>query len=66
MSRDGGDWTGTIVTSGSVRSVVRNLAFGSSYQFRVRARDAAGNWSTWAATSVPYPVPHTRATVVGP
>ena len=29
----------------------RNLAFNSSYQFRVRARDAAGNWSTWAATT---------------
>ena len=52
-SRDGGDWTGTVATSASVRTVVRNLAFNSSYQFRVRARDAAGNWSTWAATSVP-------------
>ena len=39
--------------------MVRNLAFNSSYQFRVRARDAAGNWSTWAATSVPYRVTHT-------
>jgi subtilisin len=58
-SRDGGAWTGTIATSGSVRTVVRNLAFNSSYQFRVRARDAAGNWSTWAATSVPYKVTHT-------
>jgi subtilisin family serine protease len=58
-SRDGGDWTGTIATSASVRNVVRNLAFNSSYQFRVRARDAAGNWSTWAATSVPYRVTHT-------
>ena len=59
VSRDGGGWTGTIATSGSVRTVVRNLAFGSSYQFRVRARDAAGNWSTWAATSVPYRATHT-------
>ena len=58
-SRDGGDWTGTIASSGSVRTVVRNLAFNSSYLFRVRARDAAGNWSTWAATSVPYKVTHT-------
>ena len=39
--------------------MVRNLAFNSSYQFRVRARDAAGNWSTWAETSVPYRVTHT-------
>ena len=58
-SRDGGDWTGTIATSASNRMVVRNLAFNSSYHFRVRARDAAGNWSTWAATSVPYRVTHT-------
>ena len=58
-SRDGGDWTGTIATSGSVRTVVRNLAFNSSYQFRVRAHDAAGNWSTWATTSVPYKLTHT-------
>ena len=58
-SRDGGAWTGTVATSATVRTVVRNLAFNSSYQFRVRARDAAGNWSTWAATSVPYRVTHT-------
>jgi subtilisin family serine protease len=58
-SRDGGAWTGTVATSATARTVVRNLAFNSSYQFRVRARDAAGNWSTWAATSVPYRVTHT-------
>ena len=58
-SRDGGAWTGTLATSATARTVVRNLAFNSSYQFRVRARDAAGNWSTWAATSVPYRVTHT-------
>ena len=58
-SRDGGAWAGTTATSGSVRTVVRNLAFGSSYRFRVRARDAAGNWSTWSDTSAPYRVTHT-------
>jgi subtilisin family serine protease len=59
LSRDGGAWGGTLGTSGSVRTVVKNLAFHSSYHFRVRARDAAGNWSTWAETTVPYRLTHT-------
>ena len=58
-SRDGGAWSSTISTPASVRTVVRNLAFGSSYHFRVRAKDAADNWSTWAETTVPYRVTHT-------
>ena len=58
-SRDGGAWGGTVATSGSVRTIVKNLAFGSRYHFRVRARDAAGNWSTWAETTIPYRVTHT-------
>jgi subtilisin family serine protease len=58
-SRDGGAWTGTVSTSSSTRSAVRNLAFNGSYLFRVRARDAAGNWSTWAETPVPYRITHT-------
>ncbi|HSJ60602.1 MAG TPA: S8 family serine peptidase, partial [Jiangellaceae bacterium] len=59
-SRNGGAWTGTIATSGSVRKVTKNLALGSSYLFRVRARDAAGNWSAWSATTVPYRLTHTN------
>jgi subtilisin family serine protease len=58
-SRDGGAWSSTTATPASVRSVIRNLAFGSSYHFRVRAKDAADNWSTWAETAVPYRVTHT-------
>jgi hypothetical protein len=58
-SRDGGAWGSTLATSATVRSVVKNLAFNSSYQFRVRARDSAGNWSTWAETTVSYRVTHT-------
>ena len=58
-SRDGGAWSSTTSTAGSVRTVVRNLAFGSNYHFRVRAKDAASNWSTWAETTVPYRVTHT-------
>jgi subtilisin family serine protease len=58
-SRNGGAWTGTTATSGSVRSVTKNLALGSSYLFRVRARDAAGNWSAWSEPTVPYLLTHT-------
>ena len=58
-SVDGGAWGGTVATSGSVRSVVKNLAWYDSYHFRVRARDAANNWSTWAETTIPYRVTHT-------
>jgi len=32
---------------------------GSTYLFRVRARDAADNWSTWSETPVPYRLTHT-------
>jgi subtilisin len=58
-SRDGGAWGGTVATSASVRSVVKNLVYYDSYHFRVRARDAANNWSTWAETTIPYRVTHT-------
>jgi hypothetical protein len=37
---------------------VRNLAIGSSYLFRVRARDAADNWSTWSETTQTYRLTH--------
>ena len=50
-SRDGGAWTGTIDRTGAQKEVVLALAFGSSYRFRVRALDRAGNWSPWAETS---------------
>jgi hypothetical protein len=59
VSVDGGAWGGTVATSSSVRSVVKNLAWNDSYHFRVRARDAANNWSTWAETTLPYRVTHT-------
>jgi hypothetical protein len=57
-SRDGGTWTGTSSFPGSVRSAVKTLALGSSYHFRVRAKDGAGNWSTWKATSTPFRMSH--------
>jgi subtilisin family serine protease len=46
---DGGAWGGTIATSGSTRIAQSVQAVGRSYQYRVRARDAAGIWSAWAS-----------------
>ena len=57
-SRDGGSWTGTSSFPGSVRAAVKTLALGSSYHFRVRSKDGAGNWSTWKATSTPFRMTH--------
>ena len=59
LNKNGAGWTGTVGTSASVRSVTRNLGLGGSYLFRVRARDGAGNWSTWSETTVPYRLTHT-------
>ena len=59
LNKNGAGWTATVASSASVRSVTRNLGLGDSYLFRVRARDAAGNWSTWSETTVPYRLTHT-------
>jgi subtilisin family serine protease len=45
-SVDGGSWT-TQTLGSSARSLDRTLSTGRTYGFRVRARDAAGNWSPW-------------------
>ena len=55
-SRDGGAWTGTTATAPTVRTALKNLVDGGWYRFRVRARDAAGNWSDWAPTDTSYRV----------
>ena len=44
--RDGGAWT-TVATTPSTR-ITRALAFGHTYRYRVRPRDLAGNWGSWA------------------
>ena len=49
--KNGGAWYGVKSASSSVRSFRRNLAFNATYEARLRARDAAGNWSPWAATA---------------
>jgi subtilisin family serine protease len=45
---DGGGWGSTISSSGTTRIVTASQAFGRTYEYRVRARDVAGNWSDWA------------------
>ena len=47
-SVDGGPWVSTTPTSASVRSALRTQTLGHAYRYRVRARDAVGNWSDWA------------------
>ncbi len=51
---DSGSWVGTMALAPSARSFTfAGLSLGASHTFRVRAQDAAGNWSPWA-TSVAY------------
>lgn len=54
-SVDGGTWGGTVALAAVTRTVSRIAATGRTYAVRVRARDAAGNWSPWAAAA-PYRV----------
>jgi subtilisin len=48
-SVNGGVWTAVASTAATVRSVATTHTFGAHYQYRVRARDGAGNWGAWAA-----------------
>jgi hypothetical protein len=57
-SVNGGAWGGTATLGATSRTVARSLVVGRTYGVRVRARDAAGNWSPWSAAN-PY-----RASVV--
>jgi subtilisin len=50
-SVDGRVWSSPITLGSSARSVQRTVRTSHSYAIRVRARDAAGNWSRWAAAS---------------
>jgi chitodextrinase len=50
LRRDGGTWSAPIGTTAGDRTVdFSGLSLASRYEFRVRARDAIGNWSAWAA-----------------
>ncbi len=52
---DGGAWGGTISLSAATHHTDRTFTVGHAYALRVRARDAAGNWSAWA-TADPFTV----------
>ena len=47
QSVNGGAWGYVALPGAATTSVVRSLYPRSTYQFRVRARDGAGNWSGW-------------------
>jgi subtilisin family serine protease len=53
-SRDDGAWGSTIRTNATTRHARVSLSVGSTYRFRVRARDAVGNWSPWAVSTLTY------------
>lgn len=46
-ARDWSGWQGSITFAGSTTAAIRPAAIGHNQRFRVRARDAAGNWSAW-------------------
>ena len=51
---DGGAWA-TVWSSTTVKSLTLLLPGSHTYEFRVAARDKAGNWGAWSATSVQLP-----------
>jgi uncharacterized protein YkwD len=51
---DGGAWT-TVLTSTTLRTVTLDLARGRTHEFRVAARDYAGNWGAWSTSSIALP-----------
>jgi hypothetical protein len=46
-SFDYGPWAGTVTVAGAATAALRTGLLGHSQRFRVRAEDAAGNWSDW-------------------
>jgi subtilisin len=52
---DAGAWTTTASTTATVRAVTVNEAVGHTYAYRVRGRDAAGDWSDWAVGAAHKP-----------
>jgi len=56
QSRAGaGGWV-TVVGASSSRNATRSLAFGTTYAFRDRARDGAGNWGAFASGDTVLPL----------
>jgi subtilisin len=48
-SVDGGAWTTVATTSAGIRSAAGTQTLNHSYRYRVRARDAVGNWGAYAS-----------------
>jgi subtilisin family serine protease len=48
---DGGRWSSVVSLAPGTRSIDRTFLTGHTYDVRVRAKDAAGNWSPWALRS---------------
>jgi beta-N-acetylhexosaminidase len=48
---NGGAWELQALPSGTSRSMEQSLAFGSSYRYRLKSTDGAGNTSPWIAGS---------------
>jgi subtilisin family serine protease len=46
-SMDGGPWAGTRTIAATATTALAWVDWNHRYQFRLRARDAAGNWSDW-------------------
>jgi beta-N-acetylhexosaminidase len=46
-SVNGGPWTRQSLATPQARSITQSLAWGSTYRYRVRATDGAGNTSAW-------------------
>jgi subtilisin family serine protease len=45
---DGGSWSSATPLGSGTRTVDRTFTSGHTYEVRIRARDTAGNWSSWA------------------
>jgi GH25 family lysozyme M1 (1,4-beta-N-acetylmuramidase) len=45
---DGGSWTSVVLSTAAATSYKQPLSFYSTYRFRVKATDVAGNGSSWA------------------
>jgi hypothetical protein len=51
-SQSGGAWSPAIARGATQLDATYTLSFSTSYRFRVRAVDAAGNWSPWVLGTV--------------
>jgi subtilisin len=51
-SKSGGAWTPAVALGAAQRDTTYRLNYATSYRFRVRAVDAAGNWSPWVGGAV--------------